>query len=465
MVASFVGHAVALTLQPQHSSRSSSRYKLQIVTKYGTQTAGAKCLDGSDFGFYFAPALVDRSLNWQIMFEGGAWCTEEEECVARSHTWLGSSKFWNSTYSKHELEGIMSDDCGVNPDFCNFNRVLVPNCDGTSFTGNVHQPVEAKDADGTPRKLYFRGLQILDAVFHTLFTMGLQTAHTVMITGFSSGGLAALVHADYIHEKLKLNLPDLKKFRAVPLSGLFLEHTDLVGITKMYGEHLGNMVHLANSTSAMDRDCAAEFGPFSSYKCIYATNAFSHVKVPTFLVNPGIDEWQVVLQVKSVEDETAMFKCMRSDGFKDCDSEQLNRMRAFHLDIESQLRSLLHSSGNGAFLHSCPSHINAIDDVQWTSLKVRNLSMQQAVGDWWNTDLENVKVPSLMFSTFDCHLSETAPYVCNPTCQDQLPEVKPAPVFDKGCLSVCKKLQTGWEQKCNSQDFDYCHTCEQCSGL
>merc|ERR1719387_2901639 len=93
---------------------------------------GAVCLDGSDAGFYFAPSLKDGEKNWQIVFEGGAWCFHEEECVERADTALGTSTQWKEYYNRRELNGMMSDDCHKNPDFCNFNRVLVPYCDGAS---------------------------------------------------------------------------------------------------------------------------------------------------------------------------------------------------------------------------------------------------------------------------------------------------------------------------------------------
>lgn len=34
----------------------------------------------------------------------------------------------------------MSDDCTTNPDFCGFNRVHMPYCDGNSFSGDRTDP-------------------------------------------------------------------------------------------------------------------------------------------------------------------------------------------------------------------------------------------------------------------------------------------------------------------------------------
>lgn len=38
----------------------------------------------------------------------------------------------------------MSDDCKVNPDYCNFNRVHMAYCDGNSFSGNADMPITVR---------------------------------------------------------------------------------------------------------------------------------------------------------------------------------------------------------------------------------------------------------------------------------------------------------------------------------
>ena len=58
--------------------------------------------------------------------------------VASSQTGLGSSQSWRMTSS---LGGLMSDDCTTNREFCNFNRVHVAYCDGTSFAGDAAEEV------------------------------------------------------------------------------------------------------------------------------------------------------------------------------------------------------------------------------------------------------------------------------------------------------------------------------------
>lgn len=66
--------------------------------------------------------------------EGGGWCYNEDACLQRSKTDLGSSKNWQP---KTELSGFLSDDPHFNPIFYNWNVIFLMYCDGASFTGNA----------------------------------------------------------------------------------------------------------------------------------------------------------------------------------------------------------------------------------------------------------------------------------------------------------------------------------------
>ena len=57
----------------------------------------AKCLDGSQGGFYGAPGVGAGAANFLIHTQGGGWCTSDRDCAARSRSDLGSSKNWAAT--------------------------------------------------------------------------------------------------------------------------------------------------------------------------------------------------------------------------------------------------------------------------------------------------------------------------------------------------------------------------------
>lgn len=78
---------------------------------------------------------VGSGRNKLIMhLEGGGWCYNEDDCVERSRTALGSSKNWPPTAI---FNGFLSDNPFTNPLFFEWTLVYLKYCDGASFAGNV----------------------------------------------------------------------------------------------------------------------------------------------------------------------------------------------------------------------------------------------------------------------------------------------------------------------------------------
>ncbi len=82
----------------------------------------------------YTPGTGVGATKWIVHLEGGGWCYNEDDCVSRSKTSLGSSKFWpeNATFA-----GFLSDNKDVNPNFYTWNVAYVKYCDGASFAGEV----------------------------------------------------------------------------------------------------------------------------------------------------------------------------------------------------------------------------------------------------------------------------------------------------------------------------------------
>lgn len=399
-----------------------------------SSTVGAVCLDGSDAGFYFAPAAETRdTAKWIIMIEGGGWCGDLVDCLARSHTDRGSSKhFVNAT----ALGGLMSGDCRVNPHFCNFNRVLVAYCDGTSLTSDRAEPIWMKTSSGVKRPLYFRGRRILDAVLDTLLVKhGLNHAEKVLLTGCSAGGLSSLVHADYVHERLDAEVPQLAKFRVVPLSGFFLKH-ESVENQAAYKEFMYRVVAFGNSTFALNKRCVAAMPTGKKWSCILPENAYAYTEVPVFLVNSAMDWWSglCVLFAASTPSRLAIAKngaCGKSNhllhyscgnNVERCTPFEMFAVNQFIRDFSSTLEASpsFAKAGNGAFIHSCHLHCEGLQNPHWTNIRVQNVSMRQAVLLWWRSD----GMPAAAHVYRPCQYKQGGPdgsewpYQCNPTCMD-----------------------------------------------
>eukprot|EP00039_Didymoeca_costata_P008681 m.114998 g.114998 ORF g.114998 m.114998 type:complete len:188 (+) comp14186_c0_seq3:60-623(+) len=134
-----------------------SDLKLIVIPKEDAEKQKGYCLDGSPPAIFFAPAKNESMKNnWALFFHGGSACTDLKSCKKRAGTIQGSSKNLPSTKSRG---GPVSEDCGNNPVFCQWNRVILWYCDGMFFAGNREEPV---DVDGT--KLYFRGVAVLETI-------------------------------------------------------------------------------------------------------------------------------------------------------------------------------------------------------------------------------------------------------------------------------------------------------------
>ena len=75
-------------------------------------------MDGSVGHFHYeATSNSSSTSKWMLYFEGGGWCYDEDDCVERSKTTLGSSKLSNPDIgiSTSVPDGILSRDCDVNP--------------------------------------------------------------------------------------------------------------------------------------------------------------------------------------------------------------------------------------------------------------------------------------------------------------------------------------------------------------
>jgi hypothetical protein len=90
-------------------------------------------------------------------------------------------------------------------------------------------------------QIWFRGKRNIDAtLLHLVQKHGLGEAVNIMQTGGSAGGLAAYLHADYVHDFLtgaavavadhaQPLAPHLRRYKAAPISGFFLDHKNVEG--------------------------------------------------------------------------------------------------------------------------------------------------------------------------------------------------------------------------------------------
>lgn len=360
---------------------------MQEVLVEGAELEGGVCLDGSFPGYFIGKGSGSGVNKWILHQEGGGWCHSIENCLNRSKTALGSSKYWNSTI---ELGGIFSDQETVNGQFYNWNVIYLGYCDGGSFAGYREFPIEVGGS-----KLYFRGKAILKALIEHLMQNGMSTATDVMLTGCSAGGLATYLHADYIATLL----PDtVVSYKAMADAGYFLDIPNVNGV--MQYELYMQLVHsLHNMSGGCDSDCVQYYSEEDQWRCVFAPFTFQFIKTPFFILNSLYDTAQLsgILGLKCLPPK--------------CDEEQMKFFDRFREQFLSQLAPALNSSTTGIFGDSCLIHCQTLTDMSWATYSVGEQTMRQTIEDWY------YQTSPAKSQEIDC------PYPCNPTCPNPSPQI------------------------------------------
>ena len=179
------------------------------------------CLDGSDYGVYFRGNA--KSTKWTVFLEGGGWCYNERDCLARAmissptaDAGQGSSTRWGPTSGC----GCMNvNEDGTIDDTC--NCLFLPYADGASFSGYRAEPWAVKGGGN----LTFRGIKNLYAGLDFAEEHGLEKATDFVLTGGSAGGLSTFIHADRVAAHVARVAPNAR-IRAAPFTGFFLDHSN-----------------------------------------------------------------------------------------------------------------------------------------------------------------------------------------------------------------------------------------------
>jgi len=207
----------------------------------------------------------------------------------------GSSKDYAPTSDSPDATGVcgsefLSTDPNVNPFIHDWVAVFVMYCDGTSFTGNVIDPVSL---GGDPKKNFtYHGAWIRDAIIEDLATNhALSLATDVAIGGCSSGGHTIYVNIDYLAILVHQYAP-LAAVTSLADGGFFLDHTTYQG--KEYVRTLFEWGFVAwNATGALLPACIAAYPVLQGWKCYFPQYFTQFITTPTFVLNSRFDTAQL----------------------------------------------------------------------------------------------------------------------------------------------------------------------------
>lgn len=423
--------------------------------------ANAVCLDGTPGIFWLKTS--SSSTNWLIVFEGGGWCYSAMDCVFRSLTYIGTSKYYTTTPSPltgavldpaPNMDGPYSVDCTINPEFCDYNIVELHYCDGFSFLGDTSFTV----GSGT---YYSRGRVILQATLDKLLIdHGLASATKVLLSGGSAGGTSALANADYVHSYISPSISGLQTYKVLSLGGIFPTGIGNVDGTAVFSTQIQAAYALSGASANVDSTCSAALGSSNAWKCATGEGIYPYVTSNVMVMGSAYDKWQAacIFGAKAVAaSSTDNGNCSAFSSWEPClgPNTNLNAGTAATYTLfdynpvacTSDQVSLLGSTwrtgflsavqsastytkaGNGAFLHSCYTHVGEIWDGTdttlnavsgatvdtYNSIAIGDTTLYAAIRKWWAASSTEAASTNTYTPCEWSYQSDGSP-LCNPTC-------------------------------------------------
>ncbi|CAH9052412.1 unnamed protein product [Cuscuta europaea] len=253
-----------------------------VQMKYvnGSLERGAVCLDGSSSVCYIHKGVGHGRNNWLLHLQGGGWCFNKTNCKDRASTsYLGSSNLMNKYVN---FTGFLSNDSRINPEFHSWNRVYIPYCDGSSFTGNV----EAVDP---VTNVTYRGLRIFEATMDDLLSQGMEDAQNALLSGVSAGGLATMIHCDRFRDLL----PMTARVKCLAIASYFVHEVHLNG-SKQFESIFEALISLHGSSKGLPSQCTSRMSPSL---CFFPQYFLPTIETYVFISMSAFDHVQIRLNL------------------------------------------------------------------------------------------------------------------------------------------------------------------------
>ncbi|CAH9080814.1 unnamed protein product [Cuscuta epithymum] len=356
---------------------------------------GAVCLDGSPPAYHMDRGSGAGVNNWLINFEGGGWCNNVTDCLARRDTRLGSS---TKMEKQIVFSGLLGNHHVRNRDFYNWNRVRVRYCDGSSYTGDV-EAVDPKT------NLHFRGARVFVAVIDDLLAKGMKDAKNAVLSGCSAGGLTTILHCD----QFKSLIPACAKVKCIADAGYFINALDVSNKSHIE-QYYDDVVATHGSANSLSVSCTSKMKPGL---CFFPQNMAQYIQTPIFLINAAYDAWQILfILTPEVADPHGTWQSCRLN-LSICSRPQLKTIQGFRKEFVKALKGLGANRMRGYFINSCYAHCQTEFDETWfntdqspVSPMLDNKTIAEAVGDWY--------YDRSSFRKIDC------PYPCDKTCSSRV---------------------------------------------
>jgi hypothetical protein len=177
-------------------------------------------------------------------------------------------------------KGIVSASPEINPDFYNFNHVVVHYCSSDAYAGD-------RTASAETGGYHFRGNKIVTAVIASLQdrelipSPNLQDATDILFSGVSAGGAGVVLNLDRVAEQV----PD------IPVRGLS-DGAWQSPLLEDYGQEAGSFATFVKALYPFynfqtDQSCVAESGDL--FKCKLGPDMVPYLSSSLFVVRDQLD--------------------------------------------------------------------------------------------------------------------------------------------------------------------------------
>ncbi|GJP53209.1 hypothetical protein CLOM_g12391 [Closterium sp. NIES-68] len=353
-------------------------------------TKKGRCLDGSSPAFVIRRGYGTGLNKWIFYLEGGGWCFSVKQCLVRSRTLLGSSRFYNQTGDNIDLNGIASSDIKVNPGFHNWNFVIFKYCDGAAFAGN-RGVVRPRNVNSNKPPVYMEGRWNLLGIIEALLAKHrLGQATDVLLTGCSAGGQGVSMACDGV---AKWMAQFGAKTRCLMDAGFFMDIPTIRGayVFRRRMDQLASTGGLARGS--YDQECAAAFrGSRQQWKCTFPEYNLHFVSTPTFILNSNIDYKAISMTLIGTSRPSThpLMDCYYSSGLSECTSQQRGVIGGYATRVMGTVQEVVRSAQRrGAaftsFIYQTKSHC-MVGDPTWQSVvspQWPGKNLPWAISEWY----------------------------------------------------------------------------------
>jgi len=225
------------------------------------------------------------------------------------------------------------------------------------------------------KNIYFRGRTVLDATLDALLPLGLATATEVILKGCSAGGLATLLHLDYVAARLRAANPGVRVV-GLPDAGFFMDHDAYSGVpsyTPLY-QWVAAAQNVTAVGSVNDACLAAHTPSNDTWRCFMAQYTLPHISTPLFMTQDLDDSWQMtnILQLPCKPYTPGS-----------CNAAEVAALAAYRTTMLAALAPLLGSRTDGGFLSTCVQHCHVNIDACYTRSLVQGQNVQDTFLSWY----------------------------------------------------------------------------------